>query len=477
MAKCLKGHATIELTDVKTGKKEIYKHHNLITNAPQEVLTYFSKYYDYNILNRGFLPIVEKLMGGIYLFDSSLQESAQNTQFPALSAAKLTGYAGNSTSDGNDTKRGDFNISESGAIENGYKFVWDFGTDDANGEIASLALGHSVAGYHGYNINYEAAWAASATNASNSDANYKGIGAGQDTSRYGNYKAEFQNIVSFENDILTTVQKTSTANIDVKKYKIQSDNVGLFDTLFTVNLISEEHIAITETVMTEFPEFFDGGDGFYYGIVVITNNTANSVIKICKIQKDNLQYTGAQQYNLGFGAWAINRNSLGLCAISNGYIFMFGYKNLTRNTLNQIDVYKVSLNNPTEHELVCTSEYFYAQNNSGYGANITKLTNGNILANNALIDVNGDYELLDSGKKEGGYFYSSNYIHIITSEKLIFERWDVRTSSFGSDSQQASVVPNLWYLATINNLDAPVTKTAAKTMKITYTLTYAEETE
>jgi len=41
----------------------------------------------------------------------------------------------------------------------------------------------------------------------------------------------------------------------------------------------------------------------------------------------------------------------------------------------------------------------------------------------------------------------------------------------GGDSL-ACVVVNPYYLATINNLSSPITKTADKTMKITYTLTY-----
>jgi hypothetical protein len=37
-------------------------------------------------------------------------------------------------------KRGSLNTTESGAVENGYKFVWDFATDKANASINSLAL-------------------------------------------------------------------------------------------------------------------------------------------------------------------------------------------------------------------------------------------------------------------------------------------------------------------------------------------------
>lgn len=41
MAKSLHGRATIELTDVKTGKKERLEHNNMITNALYRLLPDF----------------------------------------------------------------------------------------------------------------------------------------------------------------------------------------------------------------------------------------------------------------------------------------------------------------------------------------------------------------------------------------------------------------------------------------------------
>lgn len=126
------------------------------------------------------LPLAECAISGLYIFDNPLVEDMDNIWLPNIDTAKLTGYAGRAVSDGVDNRRGDYNFNESGVIENGYKFVWDFGTDDANGEIAALSLTHAIAGFHGYHYNpYMAVRNSIGTGTGSRYDNYKGAGSEQ----------------------------------------------------------------------------------------------------------------------------------------------------------------------------------------------------------------------------------------------------------------------------------------------------------
>lgn len=54
--------------------------------------------------------------------------------------ANITAQASNDAYSGSNQKRGTFNTTESGNIENGYRFIWDWATNQGNGDIASACL-------------------------------------------------------------------------------------------------------------------------------------------------------------------------------------------------------------------------------------------------------------------------------------------------------------------------------------------------
>ena len=60
---------------------------------------------------------------------------------------------------------------------------------------------------------------------------------------------------------------------------------------------------------------------------------------------------------------------------------------------------------------------------------------------------------------------------ILDDNKLVSAMWE------SSYSEEFNVVKTTNYLATINNLQEQVVKTAEKTMKITYVLSFEEESE
>lgn len=130
--------------------KEIQKSeaHNLVTNATAELLTM--------IAGRGaqvnsIMPIAEKALGGLLLFDSALDDSSASN-FSIPSSAKIIGCAARDV-DTSNTRRGSFNSAESEKTLTGYKSVWDFSTSQMNNtRISALALTSVACGEDPFNF-------------------------------------------------------------------------------------------------------------------------------------------------------------------------------------------------------------------------------------------------------------------------------------------------------------------------------------
>lgn len=89
------------------------------------------------------------MIGGILLYGTSLTENADNI-YPS-SVNLPVAYAINDVNATADTQRGSMNLTESKALDDGYKFVWEFTPSQGNGTIAAVALtsakgGNSVYG-------------------------------------------------------------------------------------------------------------------------------------------------------------------------------------------------------------------------------------------------------------------------------------------------------------------------------------------
>ncbi|WP_304423293.1 hypothetical protein, partial [Faecalibaculum rodentium] len=152
----LKGTMTIELTDAGSGETETIREENMVTDAVDNILgsNLLGVYFDSgtsskNItVNSQLLPICPNTLGGILLFADTLEERKDNL-YP-MSANYPVAYASNDVNLGTDTARGSMNQTESGPIDRGYKFVWDFTTSQGNGTIAAAALTSSWGGKNVY---------------------------------------------------------------------------------------------------------------------------------------------------------------------------------------------------------------------------------------------------------------------------------------------------------------------------------------
>lgn len=152
----IKGHAVIELKDEATGKIWRTEHDNMITNGLKYALTpWLGKFSYANTGTSGEFQvmttenkdqrksnnksIMNHLLGGIFLFQNPLAEDVDNVAFP--NDNPLTGKASWDAYSGMDTSRGSYDDAESGMQDDGsYKHVWNFNTQQANGQIGALSL-------------------------------------------------------------------------------------------------------------------------------------------------------------------------------------------------------------------------------------------------------------------------------------------------------------------------------------------------
>lgn len=140
----LKGRTKITLEDISTRRREVFEDENMITGAIGKIMS--SNYLGMTDYFR-MLP-VKNLLGGCMLFANSLTEDQNNIFPPADSVNHLVGHAGSSTYSGSSTTRGQPNGTASvidpanGLIKN----VWDWGLEQANGEINAVALTSGAGG-------------------------------------------------------------------------------------------------------------------------------------------------------------------------------------------------------------------------------------------------------------------------------------------------------------------------------------------
>lgn len=164
----IKGHAKIELTNVKTGEVKVVEDDNIVTKAP-EIYESMSRLGGHNSLCnlKSFaqqiifgkdnlyckenIPLVDAYFGGILLLKDTVDESA----YPPAESDTNEMIGNGSVNDAfTETKEyGSFNKQESSyEVKDGTitrKYVYDFGTSKANGVISSVCLCNYQYGFFG----------------------------------------------------------------------------------------------------------------------------------------------------------------------------------------------------------------------------------------------------------------------------------------------------------------------------------------
>lgn len=153
----IKGKATITLRDVHTGAEKVLVHENEITEFAAE---YFRECGALNWNPLGSLPTqgytLDDLFGGIMLFKLPIiSNSADYPSRKPLYCPAGNTMVGNATIDNQAnsgqgvTELGQYNEGESSADEEQRTYVYDWDTNEANGEISTICLTTRAGGYIG----------------------------------------------------------------------------------------------------------------------------------------------------------------------------------------------------------------------------------------------------------------------------------------------------------------------------------------
>lgn len=449
----MKGNTIIELTDVKTKKKEVLKDDNLVTDVLEKILTLNPNGLLTNINKDTFYPIVEKIVGGILLFKDKITED-KNTSFISTSN-ECIGYAGQVEGVQENPLQGSFNKQESKATSNGYKFVWDFGTSKANGKISSVCLTNAKAGggYFGTKSNGE-------TNR---------IKLGEDKYLIKNtdteMKKKYVNVVeaNFEENYIVSIVPESD-HLRIIKSREPLLNFRLDDSLsfLSEKNITETKIKYKKSYGTYGVCIYVDAENYYLlktstsggntNVTKLKINKANNSIEETEFTLENVKIENIGSYSLDYDYYRTIKSVL-----RGGYVYAV--------STDEKYVVKFAINNPVD---VTKIEPKFTLKTGSVSSHTTGC--GMYILGDMIIGTNFTIDKNDKVTE-----ISQSDLSTIECIPLSYGPFLLGYFANGESSGDKYLRKVLYlitpYSATINNLSKTVEKTADKTMKITYYLT------
>ena len=476
----IKGKTTFELTDVNTGEVEIIEDNNMVTNALQEfMLTYGIFNKTVFVSDNRSSALYANLLGGLFLFDTALDENVDNTFMPA--GVKMIGNGSRGVSNsGAVTELGSYNDTESGEQSDGsIKFVYDFSTAQANGTIACACLTSLTGGYMGMGsensyVDRHSIDAHQDKGLSNNFVYFSLAGAGN---KYFNilYPVYNENAIYCTNPYnidyasATVSQHWSvTKKIEILKLRACFTSVGIKDSQNLNKVIDRFEVDIPQDILdymgTSTATVIPIGDSFNGNIFLIFNKNSSSNMAtgsycwIMKIDKD--RNATAYKFTNNTNERLILRNTQSYrkyYTINGDYLWVAGYDNKKLYGINYSDSTQII---DTGIDIGTTTAFICSITENLVGI-------GNLAYNNTYpCRAYSIYDVINrTYKYVNGYEQDNKYIYIPFVDKK-----GVYLKVYDTDGKM-EIIKDVRYLATINNLSEPVVKTSSKTMKVTYTIT------
>lgn len=537
----LHGHTKIELTNIDTGETRIIEENNIVTNALHDMLKPLACGIPYTALGnnvtdditgfKGENRSVCLLTGGLLLFSSALEENVDNFMPPEDS--EVVGIGTTLAYSGNSTMAGSYNFNESGAVENGYKHIWDFDTSHGNGQIACACLTTRDGGYAGVGVYpHSDDYYRGVPNLSdvlNSVSHIEGnslkvVGKGvfHNAYKYINnpknqccYYFDYQKNLMIELELpcnftgynyIRTINNDTTGVYSIfkdKKVKLNIrrmpfTNFSIFDTgdiSEMPRLLKEVEVEMPDSLATALDEILAKSSDYLYsgfsedeGYMYIWFHNAiagsfeyispNATLNIWKINVSDFTSehikvvnTTGKNINLTCEAKNFRRSSIvvtnkGIICKADTFIYVIPFadntdvKQVTFPNGNPLD----STANNGFYGYTIGNKFYFTLTASTY-ALVLDLRTGVVKYRN----LNADYEW----NLGGGTHLSMGVLHGSNGRIFIVRTSSTNTASPSNYYIMIRQLPDL--LVTINNLDAPVTKTASQTMKVIYTLTMEDD--
>ncbi len=460
----IKGSTKITLTDPKTGAREVYQDENMVTNA-------ITRIYNSNYLGvtdyYNYIPMLQ-FFGGVFCFAQPLTEDANNMWPANQSISAMTANAGQTPYSGPSSTRGNPDGGSTEVTGDHIRFVWEWGMSKGNGPISCVCLTHQSAGDCG--ILPDGTLPLMKT----TGLGYMNLNAYASNELDGFSLSRARCIampVALDNDGMgvslyfdgTTLEEIKVAHSFVTSCLLETNKTMPLNSS-NYRELSSRTATLTRTFDTGYT-FLAQDDDYYY--VMERDASAANKLYINEIDKSDFSVNGYALDSLGVNmARPSTNNPSRYSGIVSGrsvyWISNTDAKNFIRVNLdNTADVEELSTNMSANISLMQAPAV---------------LNDGLILGRNFMINGSTVYPVASRASRplynQGSATESLRY-DIMAKYKNgphIFQSghcWDDATYS---RTTQGGVLA-LPYLATINNLTTPVTKTNSKAMQIEYTLT------
>lgn len=456
----MKGFADIVLYDKEGNIIKEQHDDNFITNAFKEYLEAHNALIS-NPVNRMADDIRDitngatmlKLIGGIVLFENKLPEDASIVHNDVVSVASAgTAY------DYTNPLRGSLNAQETGATEiNGkqaYRWVWDFGTANANCTFNTVCLSNSYAGDRSYRT-------------------FVSRDLTGDINKFRSFNHKIENFI-YNNKKGITIDKYGRRISRKEDFIFIEDYVKSKKITDNGNMVEE--IKISPNTHTWFSSVTHlEGDILMY----IAKNIGSSEFELIKMNIvskeiiETIELTGLKNSVTSridaFGFIGLN-TILFNPSISN---------NKLAYSLFNLDTKEITLNFVTAHPVIVYHTYSgecfitsFKTVSGKYACYINHQTRPAYWSNSCCVILDKDkvISLINDQNVGDSLSYNAYYPVNRTFNNMNMCGY---IDTFYSEAYGGAIwTPGIEPLFTINNLANPITKTEANTMKITYTLIF-----
>lgn len=463
-----KGRSIIQLIrdDTKKVDEQLeqlkeYKDENIITNAISNAANRPFEYRLRDNMSSGGANYIGQFyqslpylptngLGGILLWDSHLVHDVNNV-IPPIGINNV-GYAGNPYS-GTDVNRGTYNQNESMNITNGYRNVWDFGTDKCNNvDINSISLTSRLCGDLGFNVN-NTDIAANRTIIGNDETYRQQRCIALNDSMYPIY---------FENKFtVISIKYIATRRLELWRSVIQDcSNIEIT----TPSMRYTEHTKLADITMSSDTS---GVNNRFPSI--IKNNNILHIVGVVNATDKRIYHTqiNLTDYNvtntlltLSSSPQNLDNNYSPHCFYNNNYYITMGDDRVGLFSPSGVFI-KYIFRTPSR----TSGRYFSTYKNT---LCLTCVHNSDGPSNDACINMTVDgstfvthYSNVQYNVTEGMYPIDNDYINY----PLIMMGYG------GSGAGGCNIIATHNYLGSINNLSNTIRKTSDYNMKIIYELT------
>lgn len=514
----LKGKTVIQLYDSKTGELvETVEKTNLVTNAVNNVLNGALNALAYTSNNsKGTHPkldclfdfpsgsnLAKSMLGGILVFSKPIEEDVEHV-IPSISEIKsFIGCGNQGAAISGNTFKGAINMSESEQGDNYIKFVWDFTTEQCNGDIACICLTSDCGGCLGYGFDAissesdahligrlgENMWSTAISDEFNSSYVYNPMfwSSFTDSNDHCSYVSDGYFYYVYRDKVykydISKLTDKSKVGIELTS-RFAYGNVSAYDKMITItNFAYATFSCADDDCVYEFDSNQDDSD--YLTLIKVSGNAVTETINIpttniltsfyayhndtSRLSQDikNFSRDGIiYKDKIYFLTGRVNKSNLE------------AYPNKLRMYVLSFDgsfTYKDIECTPTVVSLLFGTSYMGGYVDESMGVKFVKIFDTLFLQSNDATKGN-KYFMVDEDGTMSGYpiFATKGSLYHYGSSLHANNPWLKApwvSFKFAGNGACEAISLIQGYLGTINNQDTILTKTADKTMKIIYTLT------